>query len=305
MPAILPSMRCLAVAGAICVAVSLTASAHADVAAGSIGVYVPPVPIIRQASALPAYLSRAPANGATPGQQCRQAIRAAERAGGIPDQLMAAIGRVESGRKEADGTVNPWPWSINVEGEDHIYDTKAQAVAAVRAFQARGIRSIDVGCMQVNLMYHPDAFATLDEAFDPVANAAYAARFLLQLHDQTGTWPTATAWYHSATPELGADYRRKVMAVWPEEKLHKEDAVRSDLASAWAATRGNGAVSPGSPMSGGFMLPRPNGMGRMLPQASGTVGRSLATYRSMPIAGQIPIATRQPTLLQHEASNGG
>ena len=65
---------------------------------------------------------------------------------------------------------------MNAEGQGFYYDTKVEAVAAVRAMQARGIRSIDVGCMQVNLMFHPDAFVSLDEAFDPMANARYAAK---------------------------------------------------------------------------------------------------------------------------------
>src|ERR1700733_11211584 len=79
-----------------------------------------------------------------PGQLCRVAIRAAERAAGLPDQLMAAIGRGESGRPDAQGVVSPWPWTINVEGEGHIYESKAEVIAAVRAFQARGAKSIDV-----------------------------------------------------------------------------------------------------------------------------------------------------------------
>ena len=106
---------------------------------------------------------------------------------------------------------------MNAEGQGFFYDTKAEAVAAVRGMQARGVRSIDVGCMQVNLMHHPDAFASLDVAFDPQANAAYAARFLKELYAQTGDWTKAAALYHSATPDLGADYQRKVLAVWPEE----------------------------------------------------------------------------------------
>ena len=73
----------------------------------------------------------------------------------IPDHLMAAIGRVESGRRGPDGAVNPWPWSINAEGQDIIYESKAEAIAGVQALQAKGMRSIDVGCMQVNLMYPP------------------------------------------------------------------------------------------------------------------------------------------------------
>jgi hypothetical protein len=153
-----------------------------------------------------------------PGLQCRQAIQVAERAAAVPQQLMAAIARVESGRPDSRGTVHPWPWTINAEGAGQFFDSKEAAIAAVRTLQARGVRSIDVGCMQVNLMHHPDAFSSLDQAFDPAANAQYAARFLSDLYGQTRDWTRATAFYHSNTPDLGDAYQRRVAAVWPEEQ---------------------------------------------------------------------------------------
>ncbi len=156
-----------------------------------------------------------PLQPATPFALCRAAITAAERAARVPDRLMAAIGMVESGRRDAAGQTGPWPWTINAEGVGQYFETKAEAVAAVQALQARGIRSIDVGCMQVNLAHHPSAFASLDDAFDPVLNANYAARFLNQLLAQTGTWPRTVAGYHSLTPELGEGYAAKVLAAWP------------------------------------------------------------------------------------------
>jgi len=156
---------------------------------------------------------------ASPGQQCSAAIDSVEQGTGIPPRLMAAIARVESGRVDATtGATLPWPWTIDVNGEGRFFDTKAEAVAAVRQLQAQGVRSIDVGCMQVNLSYHPNAFASLDQAFDPTANAAYAARFLTELHEASHDWTQAAALYHSATPALGAAYRTRVMAVWPLEK---------------------------------------------------------------------------------------
>ena len=156
-----------------------------------------------------------PAQGAL----CRGAIAAAERSSTIPPQLLAAIGMVESGRRDpANGLRAPWPWTINAEGQGSYFDTKAQAIAAVRALQAHGVQSIDVGCMQVNLMHHPNAFATLEQAFDPSANAAYAARFLTELHTQSNDWPRAAGLYHSATPELGAAYQAQVASAWTEER---------------------------------------------------------------------------------------
>jgi hypothetical protein len=116
------------------------------------------------------------------------------------------------------------------------------------------------------------------------------------LHERTGSWSTATAWYHSATPELGADYQRKVMAVWPEEKARQPDSLHTALAAAWAATRdrpaaGAGQSPPQLPYGrfSGFTAGRPQ-PSQSLPLARlvrTPTGRTLAEYRAMPI----PLAT--------------
>ncbi len=146
--------------------------------------------------------------------ECEAAAAAEEQAAGLPTDLLAAVGRVESGRRGADGRVAPWPWSVNAAGEGRYLASAAEAVALVQSLQARGIRSIDVGCFQVNLLYHPDAFATLAEAFDPAANALAAGRFLRTLHDAAGDWDAAVGRYHSADPVLGLPYMRQVLASW-------------------------------------------------------------------------------------------
>ncbi len=274
-------------------------SAHAELPAAGIrwhgGLLVPmrppaPAPLALNAkSGLPRVIgpSHAAAGLAAtpfgaPGQQCRSAIMTAERAAGIPTQLMAAIARVESGRRDAQGVMQPWPWTINAEGVGSTYNSKAEAIAAVQALQASGVRSIDVGCMQVNLMFHPDAFASLDQAFDPAANARYAAGFLGRLYGQTGDWTKATAAYHSATPELGEPYQRKVAAVLPDEMKHLHDvpfgqqnvwSVNAWTANAWN-TGGRG---------GGFMLNNGAKAARIIPMAQGTAGRGLDAYRRNPV----------------------
>ena len=152
----------------------------------------------------------------TNASSCLPEIIAAERHLALPPKLLQTIGIVETGRTDpATGRVVPWPWSINVAGVDRVFETKAAAIAAVQDLQNDGIRSIDVGCMQVNLMYHPSAFASLDEAFDPSANVQYAARFLRALYQEIGAWPQAAAAYHSRTQEIGASYETRVMAMWP------------------------------------------------------------------------------------------
>jgi Transglycosylase SLT domain len=240
-----------------------------------------------------------------PGLLCREAISATERGANIPAQLMAAIARIESGRPNAQGVVHPWPWTINAEGEGHYYATKGEAVAAARAMQARGVRSMDVGCMQVNLMHHPNAFASLDQAFDPQMNAAYAARFLNQLFAQTGDWAKATANYHSATPDIGASYERKVAMVLPEEQKRGGSMLAGLGANGWATNpnagsiRGTGwpsqagtlapaAMSAGA-VGGGYMLSNKMNAARVFAAPQGTAGRGLAAYRAAPI----PVASRQ------------
>ena len=156
----------------------------------------------------------APAWGA-PELGCEAAIAAAERAQGTAPGLLAAIGLVESGRRDArTGVRAPWPWTVTAEGVGTFYRGKGEAIRAVEALQARGVASIDVGCMQVNLMHHPGAFRSLEAAFDPAGNAFVAGRFLGTLFLRVGSWAAAAAAYHSLTPALGAEYGRLIAAVW-------------------------------------------------------------------------------------------
>jgi hypothetical protein len=170
------------------------------------------------------------------GEACRRAVAAAERAHGIPAHLLAAIARVESGRREqSSGSFSPWPWTINFDGQGSFYDNKMQAVAAANSMRPQVTKSIDIGCMQISLTSHPNAFTTMEQAFDPFSNADYGARFLVQLFEKTGSWPKAVEWYHSATPDLGHDYGVKVYAALPEEARLASIAVPSPLAAAWGA----------------------------------------------------------------------
>jgi len=168
----------------------------------------------------------------TPPAMCESAISGAEGDHKLPTRVLAAISMRESGRLDPEtGRARPWPWTINYEGAGHYYATKAEAIAAVQDIQAAGGQSIDVGCMQINLMHHPSAFANLDEAFDPSRNAAYAGRFLKALFASFGDWGTAIAAYHSRTPGKGEAYRDQVVASWNP----KDPAVLAKLSLAPAA----------------------------------------------------------------------
>ncbi len=191
--------------------------------------------------------------GQTPGARsldvgydlCLGPIYTAEREKGIPTHLLRSIALTESGRwDDASSRTVAWPWTINAEGVGHFFPSKQAAIAFVHKLRAKGVKSMDVGCMQVNLMWHPNAFASLDEAFEPVKNVAYAARHLAELKDNQKTWTEAVGYYHSATPELGQRYRAKVLKTWADIQRKPES---TQLASA--------AADAGRQMPMGFAQP--------------------------------------------------
>lgn len=169
------------------------------------------------------------AAGRTP--DCATIAARVERQAKIPEGLLVAIARVESGRRWTDGGVRGWPWTINHAGRGQYFGTEAEALAEVEALVAEGEWSIDIGCMQVNLRWHGERFASLAEMIDPEVNVAYAAHFLTRLRRQHGSWEAAVRHYHSATEELGEAYLSRVLASWkgvPEagsERLAKAELV--------------------------------------------------------------------------------
>lgn len=146
---------------------------------------------------------------------CSGALAQAEKSHGIPDGLLAAVALAESGRWDADkAAIIAWPWTVT-NGKNSQYLPSAEAaIAAVETLRRQGETNIDVGCMQVNLSYHPDAFASLAEAFDPAANVAYGARFLRDLHQESRSWSQAVRHYHSRTRTLSRPYLKRVFRLW-------------------------------------------------------------------------------------------
>jgi Transglycosylase SLT domain len=212
--------------------------------------------LLALAVSLPALAN--PAAPPSPHVLCESAVTSASFAGRLPPRMLEAIAITESGRLDpVAGRARAWPWTINAEGEGRWFETKAEAVRAVQALQARGVRSIDVGCLQVNLMFHPAAFLSLEEAFDPRANARYAAKFLNELYAASHDWSRAIASYHSETPALGEAYRLAVMARWQHPALTplarpgslREAAYRAfaDPGTVYAAFAPSGAYGGSSP----------------------------------------------------------
>lgn len=155
---------------------------------------------------------------------CMQATTKIEKQFQIKKHLLTTIASVETGRyNKAKKQTLSWPWTINAQGKGQFFATKEEAVRAVKKLQAQGVKSIDVGCMQINLAYHGDAFDSVEDALDPETNVAYGAKFLRNLYDQKGDWVKAAMAYHSKVPSKAQRYKRKLASAFEKVKLAHND----------------------------------------------------------------------------------
>ena len=151
---------------------------------------------------------------------CSYATQKMEKVYQIKKHLLTTIANVETGRWDEEKKQKvAWPWTVNAQGKGMFFDSKDEAVRAVKRLQAQGVKSIDVGCMQINLVYHPDAFDSIEDAFDPQKNAQYAAKFLKNLYENNNKdWIKAAMTYHSKVPAKAQRYKKKIVSTFEKVK---------------------------------------------------------------------------------------
>ncbi len=169
---------------------------------------------------------------------CIREILLAQLRHNIPDNILLGIGLQEAGTRQG-GQLTVWPWAVNAAGEGRLFQSRAAALDWVGERQRAGVESIDVGCLQINLRWHPEAFSSVAQGFDPRVNVDYAARFLKSLYAKTGDWKVAAGSYHSFTPEKRAVYLAS---------LERNVAVANDRIAGFRALAGSpaGAASGAS-----------------------------------------------------------
>jgi hypothetical protein len=204
---------------------------------------------------------------------CDDVARIVAAETGVPVDVLRAISLTETGRRK-DGHFRPWPWTVNMEGTGKWFESHAAAQDYVDRHFARGARSFDVGCFQINYRWHGEAFSSVEEMFEPLANARYAARFLRELHAEFGDWSGAAGAYHSRTPSLARKYasrfdRIRARLPQPAPQSLDRDTVRLAAASPddlpEAAERPNRyplLIPGGSPSGPASLVPQARGLDR-------------------------------------------
>lgn len=192
---------------------------------------------------------------------CDHAAEVAASETGVPFQILWSITRTETGRIQK-GKLTPWPWTVNMEGKGHWFNSQSDAQNFSMRHFKRGARSFDVGCFQINYRWHGTSFQSIDQMFDPYENARYAARFLSNLYGETGNWSVAAGIYHSRTPEYARSYRarfdriyngyRPSQAGWASQALNQSNPSEDHITRtnnypfirAGGSTRGKGSLVP-------------------------------------------------------------
>lgn len=116
----------------------------------------------------------------------------------IPASILYAVALTESGKKIKTGLFRPWPWTLNVAGQAKRYKTRREAWQAIEHYLSQGIRSIDIGLLQINWRWNKAELRNNTwQALDPLFNAQTGARLLRNAYRAKGNWPHAIGHYHS------------------------------------------------------------------------------------------------------------
>lgn len=113
---------------------------------------------------------------------------------GVPPALLYAVALTEAAKT---GEEHPWPWTANIAGTAHYYESRIDMYEALSSLVESKQFLFDVGPMQISWKWNSHLFdGDLWQATDPYANVEAGARFLSDLRDRSGSYNTAVALYH-------------------------------------------------------------------------------------------------------------
>ncbi|MBX9804615.1 MAG: transglycosylase SLT domain-containing protein [Alphaproteobacteria bacterium] len=141
---------------------------------------------------------------------------------GIPQNLLRAIAKIESGLS---------PWAVNAGGRAHMFRSKEAAASYVRELVDQGTTNFSVGCMQLHYASHRRNFKSIEAMLEPQNNIAHAAKLIKNLERRHGSIERAIKYYHSASPAHHNAYKSRVYGMWAKlgrrSSLQKGDYLKT------------------------------------------------------------------------------
>ncbi|WP_121574799.1 transglycosylase SLT domain-containing protein [Brenneria alni] len=143
----------------------------------------------------------------------------------VPPESLYALALQESSRKLPHG-IQPWPWSLNVQGRTYQYDSRLEAWQALQRFLKKAPhKNIDVGLGQVNWGWNGRRFSNSWDAFEPYTNLNVAAQILRECYERKpGSWLRAAGCYHhpaggAAAARYISGIKRKLAMIEPSKNI--------------------------------------------------------------------------------------
>ncbi len=150
---------------------------------------------------------------------------------GVPQTLLYAMAKTESGRL-VGGEFEPWPWTLNVEGDAHYYGSRNEMYSALMEALRAGKLKVDIGPMQINWYWQYRPETSPWRLTEPGSNLKMAAQILKSHYQGHGDWLRAAGQYHRPREATQADrqramaYRRRVMTFMPDAQWEATDGDR-------------------------------------------------------------------------------
>jgi hypothetical protein len=213
---------------------------------------------------------------------CDEAAAYAAGRTGVPADVLRALTRAETGRRQS-GHFVPWPWTVNMEGAGKWFETPDQALQYALSNYQLGARSFDVGCFQINFRWHGDAFPSIEAMFEPYANALYAANFIRSLYLELGSWQAAAGAYHSRTPEHANRYSDRFGQILAGLDPAGEVALTGQTTEAMELAQ---LSEPLRQPEFAPLVPRSNSSGSLFTAVDGASGLLTSATGSLFLAGQ-------------------
>ncbi len=148
------------------------------------------------------------------------AAQAAAETGGVPQDVLTAIS-VLSTSPPHDTSPMAWPWTVTVQGELTRFPSRDAAARFLNSTLSSGEEALKSGCFQVDLSRHASGFRDAVHSLDPKANAIYAARLLVELYREKGSWDLAAGIYHSRSVAIARAYTARFRAYVRVRTCHR------------------------------------------------------------------------------------
>lgn len=164
---------------------------------------------------------------------CDAIVEQAAQKFDVPAGLMSAMSRVLLEQSDTRQMVQTTPWAIKQGAHVLTFETAADMEAELENLILNGDEDLNLGCMQLNLIWHGDHFHSLQDMMHPTKSADYAAKVLSELYKEHGSWQKTIRAFHGPATDT-QEYVNSVLRLYDTRKSVPSYLTQGDLLSVTA-----------------------------------------------------------------------